>query len=145
MADYLLDTNHISPLVTVGHPLRERILERLEQGDSFSIPTVALSEFMFGIISLPRAKQNRAEWNQLRPRFDYYNNDRLDAEQAAELRVALRKEGWQLQALDALIAVLAIRYDLVLLTTDKDFDTVPNLKVENWRNLLPSESKDQPL
>ncbi len=136
MADYLLDTNHISPLVTLEHPLREHILSRLGLGDRFSIPTVALSEFMFGIISLPRAKQNRAEWEQLRPRFDYYNNDRFDAEQAAELRAALRKEGWQLAALDALIAVIALRYELVLLTTDKDFEAVPNLKVENWRDSL---------
>lgn len=134
MADYLLDTNHISPLVTLGHPLKAHILGRLENGDRFAIPTVALSEFMFGIITLPRAKQNRAEWEQLRPRFDYYNNDRFDAEQAAELRAALRQEGWQLAALDALIAVVAVRYDLVLLTTDKDFDAVPNLKVENWRD-----------
>ena len=136
MADYLLDTNHISPLVTLEHPLREYILNRLGHGDRFAIPTVALSEFMFGIILLPRAKQNRAEWEQLRPRFDYYNNDRFDAEQAAELRAALRKEGWQLAALDALIAVVALRYELVLLTTDKDFEGVPNLKVENWRDFL---------
>ena len=112
-------------------------MNRLGAGDRFSIPTVALSEFMFGIISLPRAKRNRAEWEQLRPRFDFYNNDRFDAEQAAELRVALRQEGWQLTALDALIAVVALRYELVLLTTDKDFEAMPTLRVENWRDSLP--------
>jgi hypothetical protein len=26
MANYLLDTNHASPLVTIGHPLRNKIL-----------------------------------------------------------------------------------------------------------------------
>lgn len=93
MANYLLDTNHLSPLVTIEHPLRARILRRLESGDSFSIPTVALSEFIFGIISLPRAKHNRAEWEQLKLRFDYFNCDRYDAEQAAELslRIAERR------------------------------------------------------
>jgi len=77
MANYLLDTNHISPLVTLEHPLRVQIMRRVRQGDSFSIPTVALSEFIFGIISLPRAKHNRAEWKLLEHRFDYYNCDRL--------------------------------------------------------------------
>jgi len=48
----------------------------------------------------------------------------------------LRKEGWQLAALDALIAVVALRYELVLLTTDNDFKAVPKLKVENWRDYL---------
>lgn len=134
MANYLLDTNHISPLVTLDHPLRMQILRRLEHGDSFSIPTVALSEFIFGIISLPRARHNRAEWEQLKLRFDYFHNDRYDAEQAAELRASLRRGGWQLAALDALIAVIALRYELVLLTTDKDFEAVPKLKIENWRD-----------
>jgi hypothetical protein len=36
MAVYLLDTNHISPLVTVGHPLRERVLDSIEDGDIIS-------------------------------------------------------------------------------------------------------------
>ena len=134
MANYLLDTNHISPLVTLEHPLRRQILRRLGHGDSFSIPTVALAEFIFGIISLPRVRQNRAEWEQLKHRFDYFHSDRYDAEQAAELRAALRKDGWQLAALDALIAVTALRYELVLLTTDKDFEAIPKLKIENWRD-----------
>lgn len=136
MADYLLDTNHISPLVTPEHSLRAQILSRLGHGDSFSIATIALSEFIFGIISLPRTKQNRAEWEHLKPGFDYYNSDRFDAEQAAELRAALCKEGWQLAALDVLIAVVALRYELVLLTTDKDFNAIPKLKIENWRDSL---------
>lgn len=29
MENYLLDTNHASPLVTLGHPLRQRVLMRL--------------------------------------------------------------------------------------------------------------------
>ncbi|MFI5458012.1 MAG: type II toxin-antitoxin system VapC family toxin [Isosphaerales bacterium] len=39
---------------------------------------------------------------------------------------------------DALIAVVAIRYDLVLLTSDNDFARVPNLEQENW--LIPNET-----
>ncbi|RIK38099.1 MAG: hypothetical protein DCC55_22160 [Chloroflexi bacterium] len=33
---------------------------------------------------------------------------------------------------DALIAALALRYELTLLTTDKDFWAVPGLRMENW-------------
>lgn len=36
--------------------------------------------------------------------------------------------------IDSLIAVVAVRNDLVLLTTDRDFLAVPNLKQENWRS-----------
>jgi predicted nucleic acid-binding protein len=34
---------------------------------------------------------------------------------------------------DALIAVIALRNDLTLLTSNKDFRAVEDLKQENWR------------
>ncbi|MFD3165831.1 type II toxin-antitoxin system VapC family toxin [Herpetosiphon sp. NSE202] len=58
--------------------------------------------------------------------------DETDAVHAAEMQIALRRQGRQLATVDALIAALALRYDLVLLTTDKDFDAVPELRIENW-------------
>ena len=113
MAAYLLDTNHLSPLITVGHPLRTRLLNQRQQGDTFSIPTPVLSEMLFGILGLPRAQQNMAEWKRLHLIFSYYGIDEQDAEQAAILRIDLRSQGWQLDTIDALIAVLALRYDLI--------------------------------
>ena len=32
----------------------------------------------------------------------------------------------------SLIAVIALRYDLTLLTTDGDFQAIPGLRLENW-------------
>jgi predicted nuclease of predicted toxin-antitoxin system len=64
VTEYPLDTNHISPLVTPGHPLRAKILQQIESGVMFAI---------------------------------------------------------------------ALRYNLVLLTTDKDFHHIPTLHYENWR------------
>lgn len=135
MTDYLLDTNHISPLVTIGHPLRSRILTHAQAGDTFFISAVALSEFLYGISILPRARQNLAEWKRLRSGFNFFGVDTTDAEQAATLRLALRQQGVQLSLTDALIAVVSLRNNLTLLTTDKDFLAVPTLKQENWRTL----------
>jgi len=132
MANYLLDTNHLSPLVTIGHPLYHKILQRMAEGDNFSITTVVLTEMLYGIGVLPRAKKNLAEWERLKPHFHCYVADETDAEKAAKLRILLRRKGWQLAAIDALIAIIAIRYDLILLTTDKDFRRITNLKQENW-------------
>jgi len=56
-------------------------------------------------------------------------NDLLDA---ASLQVLLRRQGRQLHTVDALIATVALRYKLTLLTTDKDFQPVPALVTENW-------------
>jgi len=132
MADYLLDTNHASPVVTLSHPLRERVLQRLDAGDSFAVCVPVITETLFGIRMLPRALQNVAEWERLKPLLPCYTPDETDAESAAELQIALRNSGWQLETVDALIAAVALRYDLTLLTTDQDFRGVPRLQRENW-------------
>jgi len=133
MTNYLLDTNHISPIVTIEHPLRQKILTQLQAGDTFSIATPALSEFLYGIGTLPRAKRNLREWERLKQDFRYYSVDRMDAEQSAKLRLALRQQGRQLGIIDSLIAVIALRNNLILLTTDKDFGAISSLKQKNWR------------
>ncbi len=132
MSDYLLDTNHVAPLVTPGHPLRQRVRQHQGKGDSFAICVPVLTETLFGIGILPRAVQNLAEWARLRPLFPCYIPDETDAELAATLQISLRRQGWQLETVDALIATIALRYNLLLLTTDGDFQAVPNLQYDNW-------------
>jgi len=132
MTDYLLDTNHLSPLVTVSHPLRRRVLRALQEGHTFAITVPSLTEMLFGIGLLPKGRQNRAEWRRLRPGFACYIPDETDAERAAHLQIQLRRRGWQLGTVDALIAAVSLRYGLTLLTTDRDFVTVPALEQDNW-------------
>jgi tRNA(fMet)-specific endonuclease VapC len=131
MTNYLLDANHASPMVTLGHPLRQRVLS-LQVNGTFAIAVPVLVEVLYGLRLLPRSEQNLAEWARLRLNFYCYIPDESDAEQAAELQVLLRRRGWQLATVDALIAAVALRYNLTLLTTDKDFAAIPQLKQENW-------------
>lgn len=53
--------------------------------------------------------------------------DREDHVRAAEVRNACRREGLQIGTIDALLAELCIRHDLVMLTTDADFPRVARL------------------
>ncbi len=132
MADYLVDTNHLSMLVAAKHLLRNRIIRQIQFGDSFSVAVPALTEMLFGLYTTPRAKQNLLEWMNLRIIFNYYEIDQEIAERAASLQFDLLRHGWQLSTVDALIATIALRYNLILLTTDQDFRSVPGLVVENW-------------
>jgi predicted nucleic acid-binding protein len=132
MTVYLLDTNHLSPIVTIDHPLRIKILARFNSGDRFAITTPVLFEFLFGIQSLPRANQNIRIWEKIKADFTYYPIEQQDAEQAVKLKIILRQQGWQLEMVDAFSTIIALRYDLTLLTKDKDFLGVPDLKQENW-------------
>lgn len=132
MERYLLDTNHVSPLITLTHPLRKKILLQVQDGDLFYMPTLVLAEMLFGISILPRAKQNLDEWARLSPIFERLTFGEDEAMQAAQLQTSLRRQGWQLQLVDAIIAVTALRYDLTLLTTDNDFSPIDGLDTNNW-------------
>ena len=132
MTSYLLDSNHVSPLVTLDHPLRRRVLIARPAGDVLALTTANLAEVLYGIVTLPRAIANQAEWERLRPSFRIYTIEERDAVRSAEIRIFLRRRGRQIGAIDALMAAIALRYDLTLLTTDADFDAVPELKHTNW-------------
>lgn len=96
------------------------------------MPVPALTELLYGILLTPRAVQNLAEWQRLQNSFGYYVIQQQDAEAAAELQTDLRRRGWQLATVDALIAAVALRHNLVLLTTDGDYAVVAGLHLENW-------------
>ncbi|MBI4671516.1 MAG: PIN domain-containing protein [Chloroflexi bacterium] len=68
----------------------------------------------------------------MRIRNPLYTPDETDAVSAADLQITLRKRGRQLATIDALIATLALRHNLILLTTDRDFQAAPELAQENW-------------
>lgn len=132
MTDYLLDSNHASPLVTLSHPLRLRILEEIDRGHTFAVSVPVLTETLFDLYMLPSLARNIAEWSRLRQAIRCYKVDEADAETAAGLQAMLRKKGWLLETADALIAATALRYGLILLTADKDFSAIHDLKHENW-------------
>jgi tRNA(fMet)-specific endonuclease VapC len=46
----------------------------------------------------------------------------------------LRSHGRVLSQVDMMLAALARRMDLTLVTTDHDFDALPDLRTENWLN-----------
>lgn len=133
MAGYLLDTNHASPLVTPGHALILRMQHQQAQGDTFALCVPVLAEVLFGIGIAPRAAQNLKLWATWEQVLECLVPDAASAREAAELQILLRRQGRQLATVDALIAVTALRYDLILLTTDGDFRAVPGLRMENWR------------
>ena len=55
------------------------------------------------------------------------------AQHYGELRAFLEKRGTPIGSLDMLIAAHALSLDCTLVTNnEKEFDRVPNLKIDNW-------------
>ena len=132
MPGYLLDTNHLSRLIDQRFSLRARVLGARVWGDTFHLIAPLITEAIAGFSILPRAASNWSEWRLARPALDLPALDAEDAESAALPQVTLRRAGRQLATVDALVAAVALRHDLTILTTDRDFSAVPGLARENW-------------
>jgi predicted nucleic acid-binding protein len=60
--------------------------------------------------------------------------DRDDHIHAADIHNRCRRKGVQAGTIDALLAQLCVRYDLTMLTTDKDFDNMASVvALSVWR------------
>ena len=96
-------------------------LERaLKSGDSIYTTGLVLQELLQGF-SRPKAHKQIIEHFSALPLLV---PDRQDHIQAADLRNACHRKGKQVGTIDALIAQLCVRHDLVILTTDKDFQQI---------------------
>ena len=106
-------------------------LRRALGGEDIVVTTgLILQELLQGFIP------DRAR-NQIIERFaqvPLVQPDRDDHVAAAALRNTCRKAGVQVGTVDAVIAQLAIRHELALLTTDKDFvHAAPHVGIRLWK------------
>ena len=95
-----------------------RALRNALEGDDMVVTTgLVLQELLQGFAG-PRARNDLIERFAALPLI---SPDRQDHTDAADLRNTCRRAGIQLGTIDALLAQLCIRHDLILLTTDNDF------------------------
>jgi predicted nucleic acid-binding protein len=95
----------------------------LEAGDSIFSTGIILQELLQGF-SRPKPHRQIIEHFSVLPLLV---SDRQDHIQAADLRNACRRKGIQVGTIDALLAQLCVRHDLVILTTDKDFQQIASV------------------
>lgn len=86
-------------------------------GDSIVTTGLILQELLQGFAG-PRARKDIVHRFAALPLLAPDRRDYIDA---AELRNRCRRSGVQVGTIDALLAQLCIRHDLVILTTDGDF------------------------
>lgn len=91
--------------------------DALEGGETIVVTGLVLQELLQGF-SGPRARKDIIDRFAALPLLAPDRQDHIDA---ADLRNRCRRAGLQIGTIDAAIAQLCIRHDLMLLTTDNDF------------------------
>jgi predicted nucleic acid-binding protein len=89
----------------------------LEGGEAVATTGLVLQELLQGFAG-PRARKDIIQRFSALPLVIPDREDHIDA---AELRNRCRRAGVQIGTIDALLAQLCVRHDLLLLTTDRNF------------------------
>ncbi len=90
--------------------------DALDSGETIVVTGLVLQELLQGF-SGPKARKDIIDRFAALPLLAPNRMDHIDA---AELRNRCRRAGLQIGTIDAVIAQLCIRHDLMLLTTDED-------------------------
>jgi predicted nucleic acid-binding protein len=91
--------------------------DALEGGETIVVTGLVLQELLQGFAG-PKARRDIIDRFAALPLLAPDRTDHIDA---AELHNRCRRAGLQIGTIDAVIAQLCIRHDLMLLTTDNDF------------------------
>jgi tRNA(fMet)-specific endonuclease VapC len=133
----LLDANHLGPCPRAVSPLRDRLREAHRRGVRFGTCVPVLCEAEAGLAG----NQNpEPAYRTLRGLLRFVKVWPLEPSLArvyGELYFDLRRRGRVLSAVDIMQAALCRQMSVTLLTTDRDFEALPDLRCENWLAVPP--------
>jgi tRNA(fMet)-specific endonuclease VapC len=129
---YLLDTNHVVPLLADSGPVSRRIRAARAAGDSFAVATTVLGELFFGAYASIHRERNLARLDEFLADAAAIDFDRNAAREFGKLQAEQKAKGRPIPQSDAHMAAVARLHDLTLLTEDRHFALVDDLRVENW-------------
>lgn len=132
MARYLLDTNHLGDAVDRVSGVREKIYRASRAGHIFGTCVPVLCELEPKMLKSRHEAHNREILTEVLQTVRIWPVDRAIAPHYGTIFWDLRDRGRILSQVDIMLAALCRQMDLTLLTTDRDFEALPALRVENW-------------
>ena len=131
---YMLDTN-ICIYAIKNKP--EQVLEKLKQNlsNGVCISAITLAELQHGVEKSMNPEKNSMALLQFLSILDILPFDDLAAVEYGKICAYLQKRGTPIGTMDILIAAHAKTENLIIVTNNvREFERVPDLKIENWAN-----------
>ena len=132
MRGYLLDTNHLSYALRVVSPVRDRLRQAHRQGFRLATCWPVLCELQEGIVFTADPAHYTRTLNAVMKETRIWPMDWGLVEHFGSCAKLARRRGRVLSTVDLILAAFAWKESVVLLTADKDFETFPEIKTENW-------------
>lgn len=132
MAEYLLDTNHVSKFLDGEESVTHRVELARTSGDRFGISMTILGELYFAAYASQRREVNLARLLGVLDEVIVWEYDRLAAEEFGRIQAEQKVKGLPIPSTDAQIAAVARVHGLTVLSRDRHFSFVDGIRIENW-------------
>jgi tRNA(fMet)-specific endonuclease VapC len=129
---YLLDAHHLNDTMQAVSVVRDRLWQLRRQGNSFRIISPVLCQTVAGVIRLSDALIRRRRLREVLRVVRTWPIETAIAERYGIVYRELRDAGKVLSQVDMMIAATARYRNAVVLTSDPDFENLPDITTENW-------------
>jgi tRNA(fMet)-specific endonuclease VapC len=136
----LLDANHLSAAVNPRLTMIDWLGDAHQRGWVFGTCLPVLAELEAGFQQTGHVERNRRTLGTLRQWIRLWPLDETASRVFGEIHAELRRAGRSLSMTDIFLAALCRQMNLTLLTADRDFEALPDLRVENWLSRPPAAS-----
>jgi tRNA(fMet)-specific endonuclease VapC len=128
---YLLDTNIASYVIKGNIPAVRRRIVQVPMAQ-LAISAVTEGELRYGAARRPDAARLRTIVDEFLLRMTILPWDSEAARHYGQIRAALEREGQPMGNLDTMIGAHALALGAILVTNDRAFTRIRELKVEDW-------------
>lgn len=128
----LLDTNHVGLAVDRASVVGQRIFEARLTGMRLGTCLPVLCEIEAGMRQVRHKVKYRRDLNHLLLQLRLWPIDLKTVRIYGDLYMELRRRGRALSQVDIMVAALAQQMKLTILTTDRDFDALPDIQTADW-------------
>lgn len=125
---YLLDTNIVIALFAND----KNVIKNLKNVNELFIPGVVLGELYFGACKSGRVRENLARIDEFAANSIVLGCDTETSRYYGKIKNAIQTKGHPIPENDIWIAAIAIQHNLILISRDKHFEIVENLRLERW-------------
>jgi tRNA(fMet)-specific endonuclease VapC len=129
---FLLDTNHLGAAIRRHSKLRVRLISAHHAGVRVGTIVPVLCEVDAGLAQVVNSERCYGAMKRLLTFVRIWNLEPKLATIFGDIYFDLRKRGRSMSHVDLLLSAVARQTGHIILTTDRDFEALPDLRTENW-------------
>lgn len=125
---YLLDTNIVIAIFAND----TKVVQTLQKAQEILIPSIVLGELFYGARNSTQTSENLARIEAFHQANVILVCDAATAAIYGQIKAELKQRGAPIPENDIWIAAIANQYALTLVSRDKHFGHITNIKYESW-------------